>query len=81
MIDYFADAIGNVAITGSLVRIDYVRLQGADPEKQQLKYEFSHRLVMPIEGFIRSMDMMDKLRQKLIDDGVLKLTDRAAPSS
>ncbi len=78
MQDYFADMVGNVAITGNLVRIDYLRLAGADSEKKQLKFEPSHRLVMPVEGFLRSLEMMDKLRQKLIDDGVLKLTDKPA---
>jgi hypothetical protein len=81
MQDYFADMIGNIAITGNLVRIDYMRLQGADQEKKQLKYELSHRLVMPIEGFLRSLEMMDKIRQKLIDDGVLKPAEKSEPPS
>jgi hypothetical protein len=78
MQDYFADIVGNVAITGNLVRIDYMRLQGQDKEKKQLKYELSHRLVMPLDCFLRSLETMDKLRQKMIDDGVLKLTDKAS---
>jgi len=78
MQDYFADLVGNVAITGNLVRIDYMRLTGADHEKKKLSYETSHRLVMPVEGFLRSLDTMDKLRQKLIDDGVLKPIDKPA---
>lgn len=78
MQDYFADMVGNVAITGNLVRIDYMRLAGADAEKKQLKFELSHRLVMPVEGFLRSLEMMEKLKQKLIDDGVLKPADAEA---
>jgi hypothetical protein len=77
MQDYFADMVGNVAITGNLVRIDYMRLAGADAEKKQLKFEPSHRLVMPVEGFLRSLDMMEKIKQKLIEDGVLKPAEKA----
>jgi hypothetical protein len=76
MQDYFADMVGNIAITGNLVRIDYMRLAGADSEKKQLKFEPSYRLVMPVEGFLRSLDMMEKIKQKLIDDGVLKPSEK-----
>ncbi|QAU35558.1 hypothetical protein [Janthinobacterium sp. 17J80-10] len=70
MQDYFSDLIGNVTVTGPVVRIDFVKLSPASNKDQQ-KMEFSHRVVMPIEGFLRSLQLQEEVRNKLIADGVV----------
>jgi hypothetical protein len=81
MRDCFVDAMGNITVTGNLIRIDFIRMAGIDPEAKQAKFELSHRLVMPLEGFLRSLDMQEKVRQQLVKDGVLNLQQRPKEAS
>jgi hypothetical protein len=46
-----ADMVGNVAITGNLVRIETMFFSGAEFDKKQLKSEPPHRFVMPLRAF------------------------------
>lgn len=78
MQDYFIDLIGNITVTGPLVRIDYVKLSPASNNEQQ-KMEFSHRVVVPLEGFLRSLQLQEEVRNKLVKDGVV--TVKANPSA
>jgi len=71
MQDYFADTVGNVTVTGNLVRIDFIKMVGVDPETKQVKFELSHRLVMPLDGFLHGLQIQEDIREKLVKDGVL----------
>jgi hypothetical protein len=43
----------------------------------QPKPIFRQRVVMPLEGFMHSLGMLEKAKQKLIEDGRLRRTDAA----
>lgn len=70
----FADTIVNIAIAGNLVRPDLgtvTPVQGKDGN-QELRAIPTQQMVMPMEGFVRSFGMQEKVVKKLIADGVLK---------
>jgi hypothetical protein len=76
-----ADTILNIAVTGPVIRIDLGTLlpQGAGADgKPQLEARMTQQLVMPLEGFVRSMGMQEQVIRKLLADGVLKATSTAA---
>lgn len=69
----FADAIGEIYLTGPLVRMDLVALSTAErDDKNQPKREFRQRIVMPLEGFVRSFALMAQVMQQLEKQGVIK---------
>jgi hypothetical protein len=70
MQDYFADAIGNITVIGGTVRIEFVRIASIDSETKQPVYESSHRIVMPIQGFVQSCDRQSALKRKLEEAGL-----------
>ena len=69
----YADAIGEIALVGSTVRLDFVSLSPTEKdEKGQPKAVFRQRVVMPVDGFLRSFGLMAQVMQKLEEQGVIK---------
>ena len=66
MQDLFADRLGNVTVAGGIARLDFLRLESIDPEKQQMSMKPSMRLVMPLDGLMQTMQMLDKIREELL---------------
>ena len=69
----YADAITNLYVTGSLVRIELslintVPKQAAEPAKLRV----SHHVVLPMDAFANAVAMQQGLVNKLVADGVLK---------
>ena len=78
--EIFADAIGEITVTGSVVRVDLLTLSVSDRDDQgRLKPKFKQRLIFPIEGFAHATEAMLQMRQQLIDRGILTRTDEAVP--
>lgn len=78
MTDYYADMIGNITVTGHVVRIDFLSQvtpppQQQDTQQQGAHFQGSHRLVMPLDGFLRSLGVQEQIRAKLIADGIVKV--------
>lgn len=69
MQDIFADAIGNITVFGGTVRIEFLKVTSLDETTKLPKYDISHRLVMPIAGFMQASERHAVLRQKLIEGG------------
>lgn len=65
MSDYFADRLGNITVAGGVVRLDFLRLTSLDPENQKAEMHPSLRLVMPMDGILQTIDMLDKMRDNL----------------
>ena len=75
----FADRIVNISIAGGNVRIDLATIESLPQEKSdKLRMEVTQRLVMPLEGFVASMQVQEAVIKKLLQDGVLK-AEPAAP--
>jgi hypothetical protein len=69
----YADAIGEIGLTGPVVRMDLVSLSATEKdEKNQPKPVFRQRVVMPLEGFVRSFALMAQVMQQLEKQGVIK---------
>lgn len=72
----YADAITNIYVTGSLVRlelslIDTVPKQASEPTKLRV----SHYVVLPMDAFANAVTMQQGLVNKLVTDGVLRKND------
>ncbi len=74
--DIFADGIGEITLSGGMVRMDLVSLVGSQKDSENKpKLEFSQRIVMPPDGFLRSFSAMENLVKQLIEAGLVKPRD------
>lgn len=78
--DIFADGIGEITLSGGMVRMDLVTLTGSQSANsdEKPKLEFSQRVIMPPDGFLRSFSAMENLVKQLIDAGLVKPRDQQA---
>ena len=76
--EIFADGIGEIVLSGGMVRMDLVALTGSQREKDDKPtLEFRQRIVMPPDGFLRSYSAMEDLVRQLVDAGLVKPRDGA----
>ena len=83
MNDIFADGIVNVAVGNGVVRLDLVtqRFETPDPQSKASKppkLEVTHRLVMPLPGFMNALALMEQVRAQLIKDGTIQVKPKSA---
>lgn len=72
--DIFVDGIGNINVTGNIVRIELVALQPQlKNENGQPVFTNSQRIVMPLEGFLQGFNLQQNVVQQLIQAGVLQM--------
>ncbi len=70
--EIFADAISAVHVTGNLVRIDLMSVQPqVKTDNGQPAAEITRRIIMPLDGFIRSLAVQEDVLRKLVDAGVI----------
>ena len=71
--EMFADGIGEITLSGGMVRMDLVTLTGSQNDAENKpRLEFSQRIVMPPDGFLRSFSAMENLVKQLVDAGLVK---------
>lgn len=68
----FADMIGNITLSGGVIRIDLLHMTSIHPETKEPRFEVSQVLRMPLDGFLRSLPLQEKIRDQLIANGVAK---------
>jgi len=68
----FADRLINIAVTGPLVRLQWGTLEVPQTEGEKPQLQASQTLVMPLEGLLASMGMIEGLVKQLVKDGVLQ---------
>ena len=74
--EVFADGIGEITLSGGMVRIDLVSMVGSQKDKDQPpQLEHRQRIVMPPDGFLRSFSAMENLVKQLIEAGLVKPRD------
>ena len=57
--DVYADAIGEITVTGPIVRIDLVSLSATERDAGgNPKPVFRQRIIMPADGFASAFDLM-----------------------
>jgi hypothetical protein len=80
--EIYADTMGEITLSGGMVRIDLVSLAGSSQSKegQQPKLEPRMRVIMSPDGFLRSFGAMENLVKQLVDAGLVKQRpNQAAP--
>jgi hypothetical protein len=71
--ELYADGIGEITVTGSIVRIDMVSLSATErDEKNAPKAELRQRIVMPVDGFANAVDLMQKALAGLVEAGAVR---------
>ena len=75
--EMYSDGIGEITVSGSIVRVDLVSLSPTERDaNNNPKSVFRQRIIFSVEGFANSVDVMQKALQGLIDTGVIR---RSAP--
>jgi hypothetical protein len=71
-IELYADGIGEITVSGSIVRIDFVSLSATERDSaNNPKSVFRQRVIMPIDAFANSVELMQKALAGLVDAGAL----------
>jgi len=72
--EIYADTMGEITLSGGMVRIDLVSLTGSSQSKdgEKPKLEPRMRVVMSPDGFLRSFGAMENLVKQLVDAGLVK---------
>lgn len=79
--ELYVDGFGNIMVTGTVVRIDMVSMVEPAGEGSQPRFEHRQRVVMPLDGFLRSFGMAEGVVKKMVDAGVVAMrnpTDTAS---
>ncbi len=80
--EIFADRFGDMTVTGTTIRIDLVsQSPTVRDEAGQPVMEFRQRIVLPVEGFLRSQEMMQRMLDLLIRQGLVKRDAVPAPGA
>lgn len=78
--EIFADGVGNINVTGNIVRIELVSLQPQlKSENGQPVFAATQRIIMPLDGFVQALSVQQNIVQQLIQAGIL--TVNATPSA
>jgi hypothetical protein len=71
--EIFADGVGEIVLSGGMVRLDLVVLTGSQRESgDKPRMEVRQRVVMPPDGFLRSFSAMEDLVRQLVEAGLVK---------
>jgi hypothetical protein len=76
--EFFVDSIGRIHFTGGMVRFDMCTLEPSDEGKEPVLKEKA-RIIMPPDGFLATFNTMQRLIDQLLEKGVLKKREDAAP--
>lgn len=68
----FADRLLNVAVTGHLVRLQWGVIKPPQTQGEQPVLQPSQTLVLPLDGLLASLGMIEGLVKQLVKEGVLK---------
>jgi hypothetical protein len=71
--EFYADTMGEITLSGGMVRIELVSLAGGKTKEGEApKFEPRARVVMSPDGFLRSFSAMENLVKQLVDAGLVK---------
>lgn len=80
--ELYADGIGEITVTGSVIRIDLVSLSPTERDANNSpKATFRQRIVMPLDGFANAAELVQKVMQGLIDAGAIQRRPAAPPAT
>jgi len=80
--ELYADGISEITMTGNVVRIDFVSLSPTERDaNNKPKAVFRQRIVMSVDGFANSAELMKKALHGLIESGAVKMQQASASAS
>jgi hypothetical protein len=68
----FADIIGNISLSAGVVRIDLLQAKASTKNTESTELEKVGQLFIPIEGFLKSLEIQESMKQQMIERGILK---------
>ncbi len=78
--EVYSDGIGEITVSGTIVRVDLVSLSPTERANGSPKSVFRQRLIFSVEGFANSVEVMQKALQGLVDSGVVQRTPQPPKS-
>ena len=79
--ELFTDGIGEITVSGSIVRVDLTSLSPTERNADNTpRPVLTQRLIFSVEGFANSVEVMQKALQGLVDAGVVRRTTPPAPA-
>jgi hypothetical protein len=83
--EVYSDGIGEITVSGTIVRVDLVTLSHTDRANGGPKSIFRQRLIFSVEGFANSVALMQKALQGLVETGVVQragqIEERPSPEN
>lgn len=71
--ELYADGIGEITITGTIVRIDLMSLSATERDaSNNPKPVFRQRIIMPVDAFANAVDLMQKALGGLVEAGAVR---------
>ena len=72
--EIYADGVGEITVSGNIVRIDLVSLSPTQRDAENKpKAVFRQRIIMPVEAFANTADLMKNVLAGLIKSGAVKM--------
>ena len=71
--EIFSDGIGNIAFENGVVRIDLVTITPGERAKDGgPHFTFRRRIIMPVDGFLKSLAPIQDMVKKLQEAGLIR---------
>jgi hypothetical protein len=79
--EIYSDGIGEITVTGSVVRVDLMTLSATERDaSNNLKSVVRQRIIFPVEGFANAVELMQKALKGLVEMGAIRHTSASAAS-
>ena len=82
MVTYFCDGLREVTIVNGVARLEFHRLEPVEhgqPREMRATPEFS--VALPVQGFAQALGVLERVRDQLIREGVMKPAEAEAPKT
>jgi|SRR6187455_2949864 len=71
--ELYADGVSEITVTGSIVRIDFMSLSATERDDANKPVPtLRQRIIMPVEAFANTVDLMQKALGGLVDAGAVR---------
>jgi hypothetical protein len=79
--ELYADGIGEITVTGTIVRIDLMSLSPIERDvNNNPKPVFRQRIIMPVDAFANAVDLMQKALGGLVEAGAVRRVGDVSPT-
>lgn len=78
--ELYADGIGEITVTGTIVRIDVMSLSATERDaNNNPRPAFRQRIIMPVDAFANAVDLMQKALNGLVEAGAIRRLAEVPP--